>query len=542
MKDFKRTIATILAMSTLCSVTAIPTLNISANDVQLGDSYDYQSSYAKRSISGATGIVVIEVSSFGKDPVDVDDDDKVLLNDGSGNYAYLQYYYLDDDTNGIHQVDDLDLSTLNNVMVFKDTLTLSEEVLDLLNKHNLGDYYDMNAIKDFTQGSVCYYNSKDNEYLEYGFDSQEWLVTNIFLPDQYLPSQMPNKVTDVDSYIHQSEDILIDKYVAYNHIDISDHNLFAIVDSGSKEYDGSYLYYKPDGSLASFEYSVSKSLYFRSTNENITLDDVLTKQQQQYLFTLSGNALDLTLNKIDVDSDTGEIEYSICLYNDGNTLSDKDFMEYVYGVGQSIINKGVSNNCYFGGYAIFDTINYNDIISVGKIVVTTNEETSQEEFTAKYKDILGSDYTISSSNDKEYTIVYSKVANSNVVKELQSADGINTAICTEYDFISTELGQYNHYMLFNIPIVNDIKVTIGESSQGEIAINGDVNGDGKVSTVDMLLLKKHILGITTLDSTGYKYVVGDVNGDGNVTTSDLILLKKAILGTIDYTLLTNTIE
>ncbi len=56
--------------------------------------------------------------------------------------------------------------------------------------------------------------------------------------------------------------------------------------------------------------------------------------------------------------------------------------------------------------------------------------------------------------------------------------------------------------------------------------NDDMNG---VSTLDLVLIQKHILGITTLDNA-YKVIAADINSDENVSAIDLIELRKLILG------------
>lgn len=53
-----------------------------------------------------------------------------------------------------------------------------------------------------------------------------------------------------------------------------------------------------------------------------------------------------------------------------------------------------------------------------------------------------------------------------------------------------------------------------------------VNG---VSTFDLLLISKHILGTQKFD-TPYKYIASDLNKSGTITSFDLILLRKIILG------------
>lgn len=57
---------------------------------------------------------------------------------------------------------------------------------------------------------------------------------------------------------------------------------------------------------------------------------------------------------------------------------------------------------------------------------------------------------------------------------------------------------------------------------------GDINQDERVSTADLILLKKSLLASTTLNDV--QKLSADINGDGKVSTADLILLKKRLLG------------
>jgi hypothetical protein len=50
-----------------------------------------------------------------------------------------------------------------------------------------------------------------------------------------------------------------------------------------------------------------------------------------------------------------------------------------------------------------------------------------------------------------------------------------------------------------------------------------------VSTLDLVHIQRHILGIARLDNA-YKLIAADVNNDSKVTASDLVSLRKAILG------------
>ncbi len=57
----------------------------------------------------------------------------------------------------------------------------------------------------------------------------------------------------------------------------------------------------------------------------------------------------------------------------------------------------------------------------------------------------------------------------------------------------------------------------------------DINDMEGVSTLDLILIQKHILQLQTLDSP-YKIIAADINRSNTITASDLIELRKLILG------------
>jgi len=82
---------------------------------------------------------------------------------------------------------------------------------------------------------------------------------------------------------------------------------------------------------------------------------------------------------------------------------------------------------------------------------------------------------------------------------------------TEGDFAFTELDMYGSYNL-------------SPSMEGEIL-------DG-VSTLDLAMIQRHILGLLPLDSP-YKIIASDINNSGDLTAIDLVELRKVILGIYD---------
>ncbi|TYQ14623.1 UNVERIFIED_CONTAM: mannan endo-1,4-beta-mannosidase [Acetivibrio alkalicellulosi] len=59
---------------------------------------------------------------------------------------------------------------------------------------------------------------------------------------------------------------------------------------------------------------------------------------------------------------------------------------------------------------------------------------------------------------------------------------------------------------------------------------GDINNDGKIDSTDYILMRRHVLEITTL--TGESLLAADLNGDGKIDSTDCILLRRYILDII----------
>jgi Ca2+-binding EF-hand superfamily protein len=75
-----------------------------------------------------------------------------------------------------------------------------------------------------------------------------------------------------------------------------------------------------------------------------------------------------------------------------------------------------------------------------------------------------------------------------------------------------------------------IKTLTSASTTFEIAINGDVNGDGVVDIKDLLRVQKHLLG--TVNLSGVTSVAADDNYDGKINVQDLLRIQKSILGSM----------
>lgn len=78
---------------------------------------------------------------------------------------------------------------------------------------------------------------------------------------------------------------------------------------------------------------------------------------------------------------------------------------------------------------------------------------------------------------------------------------------------------FGFFEILDLPYGGDYSITAQRN-------DGPLNG---VSTLDLVLISQHILGIRLLDSP-YKQIAADVNRSGSVSTLDMISLRKIILG------------
>ena len=76
-------------------------------------------------------------------------------------------------------------------------------------------------------------------------------------------------------------------------------------------------------------------------------------------------------------------------------------------------------------------------------------------------------------------------------------------------------------------------LSAGTNDTIKLTKNNEITKSNGVTTLDIALLQSHILSKTQLNSP-YKIIAGDVNGDGKLTALDIVLMKRLILG-IDST-------
>lgn len=59
-------------------------------------------------------------------------------------------------------------------------------------------------------------------------------------------------------------------------------------------------------------------------------------------------------------------------------------------------------------------------------------------------------------------------------------------------------------------------------------VNGDVNGDGKISLADMVMVQRQLLQIKILD--GPHFTAMDTNHDKTCSLADMVIIQRHLLG------------
>ena len=86
------------------------------------------------------------------------------------------------------------------------------------------------------------------------------------------------------------------------------------------------------------------------------------------------------------------------------------------------------------------------------------------------------------------------------------------------------MAPYKAGSVVNPPIPDPNPVPKPDPKPDEKIIKGDINNDGKVTVIDLAMIKSHLEKIVVLK--GDKEKLADLNGDGKITVIDLAMIKS----------------
>ena len=112
------------------------------------------------------------------------------------------------------------------------------------------------------------------------------------------------------------------------------------------------------------------------------------------------------------------------------------------------------------------------------------------------------------------------VAGQVTTEQGEEVEQIETKLNGPFNFTASDMTDASgQYAFANTPLYSNYEVS---GTKTDDYLNG-------VSTLDLVLIQRHILGQTQLDSP-YKMIAADINKDNEITTIDLLELRKLILG------------
>lgn len=118
---------------------------------------------------------------------------------------------------------------------------------------------------------------------------------------------------------------------------------------------------------------------------------------------------------------------------------------------------------------------------------------------------------------------FASISGTMITEDFDKVEGVNVAVLNPsieiYDQVTTN--SQGEYYATQLPKANGYMVKASK--------NDDVNNG--VSTLDLVLIQRHLLGLTAFTSP-YQVIASDINNDGVLKSSDLLALRKVILGII----------
>ena len=98
--------------------------------------------------------------------------------------------------------------------------------------------------------------------------------------------------------------------------------------------------------------------------------------------------------------------------------------------------------------------------------------------------------------------------------------------------VKSETGFTNDYIInVNAATACQLIISTNGAVQTPTVLKGDTDGNGKITISDLVLVRMHLLELTTLKDNAH--TAADTDGNKNITISDLVLIRMHLLELID---------
>ena len=229
-----------------------------------------------------------------------------------------------------------------------------------------------------------------------------------------------------------------------------------------------------------------------------------------------------------VDKNTNS-KLSAITINDKNYAEfDSDVTEYNYNLVTDLDTFKVGAKTVESTSTILGTGDYNFVNGVAKVeIIVTAEDESTTTYVINVKKVIPEEnITVTQIISKMGVKVNEDIMYA-ISPDIAVTTLINTVTKNKGEAIVTDSsGKSKTSGVF----VTGDKITIKGTTENKmfvIAVRGDVNKDGKVTILDLLLIQKHILGKTKLENE--QYYSAELNYDDKISILDLLLVQKHIL-------------
>lgn len=156
------------------------------------------------------------------------------------------------------------------------------------------------------------------------------------------------------------------------------------------------------------------------------------------------------------------------------------------------------------------------------VEIWVTDEDGNQDFCSTYI-VVQDNNLVCNSSETTSALIAGRIAN----EMGEEVENVTVEVNSSYAFPFIT-GVDGGYAFPNLPMHDDYT----------IAPEKDMNPMNGISTYDLVLMTKHILGVSSLDSP-YKLIAADANNSGSLTTLDIVTLRKMILG-IDTEFVNNT--
>ncbi len=331
---------------------------------------------------------------------------------------------------------------------------------------------------------------------------------------------------------------------------------------------------------AANSYLADGCYYYDADDNLITVADDATKIDG-YVQVKSGANLEteahVTLDEKEFEFTGEEITPEILITVNGKAVESKDFFDFAY---ENNVNAGTATVTVSGkadsGFTGSVTLEFTILPKKVEVIWSENRdlEDGSVSVEASYRDIKGNTVLISVENgvnsepgvyiasvvieDTNYVatnasykyIVYGDKSLSGTVTSFNSEtdevtlllykaghrensyEATVTGNSAEYAFEGIAEGEYILEVSKNNHVTRTYEVTVGEdvvTQDAKIHLLGDINGDGKLNSIDVARANANVRGVSAL--TGYELACADANGDGKANSIDVARMNAHVRGT-----------